>query len=363
MRIDPAETYAPIGVRSFANGLIRYPSCTGAELSKMRYFKLPPDSLVFSNIKAWEGAVALTSGDDNERVVSNRFLTYTPRPKDVCLRYIWHYFASDLGTRQLAQASPGSADRNRTLGITAFENLIIPLPELGEQRAIASRLDRLSDTLRNANTRSAANIVRVGALRKKVVSVIDGAPKTLAAELFELKRRSVSIEAEAEYREIDIRSFGRGIFHKPQTSGADIGSKRVFNVEPGDLVISNVFAWEGAVAHAGTAESGMIGSHRFMTWVPRSTTVSAKFFSYYLASPSGVSQLAQASPGSAGRNRTLSITSFQELQLPRPSASQQSQIVERMQLLDQLSTLGSERQKLATALPQAARNEVFSKLL
>ena len=48
--------------------------------------------------------------------------------------------------------------------------------------------------------------------------------------------------------EIGVRSFGRGIFHKEPIDGTALGNKRVFRIEPGDLVLSNVFAWEGAVA-------------------------------------------------------------------------------------------------------------------
>ncbi len=365
-RITPKfdVNYRPIGVYSWGKGIIENEPISGADLSKVSYYRFPGDALILSNIQAWEAAIAVSDGRHTEFISSQRFLPYVPVAKGgVDVRYLLHFFLSDPGMALIRSASPGTVTRNRTLGIKAFEDLVVPLPDLDVQRAIAYRLDRLSHTFHNANTRSSANIMRVTALRQKIMSVTNEAPTTSAAELFELKRRNVRVAADAEYREIGIRSFGRGIFHKPSTSGADIGSKRVFYVKPGDLMISNVFAWEGAVAHADTTESGMIGSHRFMTWVPRSTKDSSKYFSYYLASPSGVSQLAQASPGSAGRNRTLSITAFQELKLPRPSASQQDEIVARMQLLDKLSTLGRERQKLAIALPQAARNEVFSKLL
>src|ERR1700757_3887287 len=87
-------------------------------------------------------------------------------------------------------------------------------------------------------------------------------------DVLSLRRRSVRVNAYDEYREIGIRSFGQGIFHKEPVYGADLGNKRVFRVEPDDLVLSNVFAWEGAVAVASQAEVGMIGSHRFMTFVP-----------------------------------------------------------------------------------------------
>lgn len=40
-------------------------------------------------------------------------------------------------------AAAGSAGRNRTLSIKNFENIVIPLPALEEQRRIATHLDAL----------------------------------------------------------------------------------------------------------------------------------------------------------------------------------------------------------------------------
>src|SRR5262245_9263007 len=88
------------------------------------------------------------------------------------------------------------------------------------------------------------------------------------SEIAPLVRRPVHVEAGATYREIGIRSFAKGIFHKTPTTGLEIGDKRVFAIEPGDLLFNIVFAWEGAVAVASSAEEGTIGSHRFLTCVP-----------------------------------------------------------------------------------------------
>lgn len=54
--------------------------------------------------------------------------------------------------------------------------------------------------------------------------------------------RPVDVDAATEYREIGIRSHGRGIFHKEPVSGAAIGEKKVFWLEPGDFVLNIVFA-------------------------------------------------------------------------------------------------------------------------
>src|SRR5262245_11082025 len=80
VQLDPIERYTAIGVRSFGKGIFHYESKLGAELTTLRYFGVRPNELVVSNIKAWEGAVALSTDNDNGCVASNRFLTYQSMP-------------------------------------------------------------------------------------------------------------------------------------------------------------------------------------------------------------------------------------------------------------------------------------------
>jgi type I restriction enzyme S subunit len=56
------------------------------------------------------------------------------------------------------------------------------------------------------------------------------------------------------YPEFGARSFGKGLFHKPTLSGADLDWQKLFRVHAGDLVISNIIAWEGAIAVAGEVD-------------------------------------------------------------------------------------------------------------
>jgi len=142
------------------------------------------------------------------------------------------------------------------------------------------------------------------------------AQRVRVGDVLSLQRRAVAVELSTEYQEIGIRSFGRGIFHKDPISGADLGSKRVFRIEPGDLVISNVFAWEGAIAVASDAEAGTIGSHRFMTFVPADDRIDCSWAAWYFRSEPGLEMIRRASPGSAGRNRTLAIERFESLEIP-----------------------------------------------
>lgn len=155
-------------------------------------------------------------------------------------------------------------------------------------------------------------------------------PEVRAGDLFELQRRSVSVSAGQPYQEIGLRSFGKGVFHKEPVDGVELGSKRVFDIEPGDLLVSNVFAWEGAVAVASDGERGLIGSHRFMTWTRTTKEIDVRYVLHYLSSERGIRALGTASPGSAGRNRTLSVRNFEDLLIPVPHIDEQRAIATRL---------------------------------
>lgn len=157
------------------------------------------------------------------------------------------------------------------------------------------------------------------------------AERIRVGDILELKRRSVTVDPIETYREIGVSSFGKGIFHKAPVTGAEIGNKRVFAIEPKDLVLNNVFAWEGSIAVASQSEQGMIGSHRFMTYVPKGERADPHYLHYFFLSEVGINLIRQASPGSAGRNRTLGIDAFEALEIPLPNLAEQIRVAERLQ--------------------------------
>lgn len=167
-----------------------------------------------------------------------------------------------------------------------------------------------------------------------------------------LVRRPVETIADKTYREIGIRSFGKGVFHKTPTTGLEIGSKRVFAVEPGDLLFNIVFAWEGAVAVASPSERGMIGSHRFLTCLVDKTRADARYLNYWFSRGEGRDRLLWASPGGAGRNRTLGIEKLAAIEVPLPPLEEQRRIVAR---IDALAAKITEARGLREEAAEASR--------
>lgn len=152
-------------------------------------------------------------------------------------------------------------------------------------------------------------------------------PRVALGDVLRHVARPVNVQATKSYREIGIRSHGKGIFHKQEVVGTELGEKKVFWVEPGDFVLNIVFAWEGAVAMVGEAERGMIGSHRFPTFRAVDERVDLNWLVCYLRTREGLSLLDRVSPGGAGRNRTLSRTAFLKEKVPLPPIDMQRRIV------------------------------------
>ena len=149
--------------------------------------------------------------------------------------------------------------------------------------------------------------------------------------LLRLERRPVEVIAESQYAEIGIYSFGRGIFHKTPRTGLEVGNKDLFLIKEGDFILQVTFAWEGAVALASPNEDGMYGSTRFPTFRVDDSLCYPPYLTYYFKTSPGREQLVRISPGSAGRNRVLSLKRIPEVIIPLPSLVEQQRIVARIE--------------------------------
>ena len=318
--IDECANYPELGVRSFGRGTFHKPSLPGGEVGSKRLFRIEAGDLLFNIVFAWEGAVAIATSADHGRVGSHRFLTCVTEP--ITASFLRYFFLTEEGLRLLGQASPGGAGRNRTLGLKQLNAIPVPFPPLSKQRRITAKLDAAAE---HVAARSRALAAIEAELNATVLIAFDrisaDAPRRPMGEVAPLVRRPVTIDEDASYLELGVRSFGKGTFHKPALPGIEVGSKRLFRVEAGDLVFNIVFAWEGAVAVAADTDSGRVGSHRFLTCTPQAAT--ASLLRYFFLTEEGLRLLGEASPGGAGRNRTLGLKALDAIQVPVPSLDAQ----------------------------------------
>ena len=207
---------------------------------------------------------------------------------------------------------------------TIVSNFEIPVAPITEQKRIVECIS--------------AQTNRVAAIKKAQQSLIDELRGVLAgyyaeviadaewkplSEVAPQVRRPVNVQPGQSYPELGIRSFGKGTFHKPAISAEQLGTKRLFHIHPGDLIFNNVFAWECAVAVVKPDDAGRAGSHRFITCVPKPNVATSAFLYFHFTTEKGLHDLGDASPGGAGRNRTLGLKSLAAIRVPVPSYDKQ----------------------------------------
>ena len=145
-------------------------------------------------------------------------------------------------------------------------------------------------------------------------------------DCLERVERPVEVQADKLYTQIGIRSHGKGLFYKEQVAGVELGNKAVFCIEPDCFILNIVFAWEQAVGKTTQAEVGMIGSHRFPMYRPVKDRVDIDYLISFFLTKRGADILEAASPGGAGRNKTLGQDRFLRSKIVLPPLPEQRRI-------------------------------------
>lgn len=186
--------------------------------------------------------------------------------------------------------------------------------------------------------------------------------ETTIGDVFDRVSNPIDVDQASTYQEIGIRSHGKGIFQKKPVAGAVLGEKRVYTVEPDCLILNIVFAWEQAVARTTMTDVGKVVSHRFPMYRPKPGRIDVDYALAFFKSKWGKNLLEIASPGGAGRNKTLNQSDFSELPIVVPPLIQQRHIVALLEAwdlaIDQTERLIAAKRRRKTAWMQ----ELFGNL-
>lgn len=181
----------------------------------------------------------------------------------------------------------------------------------------------------------------------------------LIKDCLERVEHPVSVQADEMYTQIGIRSHGKGLFYKEPISGESLGKKAVFWIEPDCFVLNIVFAWEQAIGKTTQNEVGMIGSHRFPMYRSVDGRIDIDYLIEYLMTKRGKDILEAASPGGAGRNRTLGQERFMKSKIILPTKSEQQKIAEIIKLQERVIELNSQIIKQLELMKKACLRKMF----
>lgn len=364
--VDPTAEYVSIGVRSFGKGIFHYPPTTGAELSKLRFFGIRPGELVLSNIKAWEGAIAVSSAADAGSIGSNRFLTYEPIDGAIDVRYACYFFLSEAGLPLIQKASPGSADRNRTLAIDRFENLAIPLPGIAEQQQLVAALERVAERCQAGQLLAQ----RAHALASALPAAFAHRPsehgpagpesRVPLGEVMSPAIDPTPVEAGRLYPNVGVYSFARGLFEKEPIDGALTSAKTLYRIRAGQVIYSRLFAFEGAYAAVDPRFDGYFVSNEFPVFDVDESRVDVRFLAAYFTSPAVWEELSAGSKGLGLRRQRVHPERVLAHSIWLPPLDEQQAIGRTLDRARRIAELRSLAQSRLSALKVSVLNRAFA---
>jgi type I restriction enzyme S subunit len=312
------KIYPKLSVKLYGRGVVLDDSADGSLLRMKKHQIAKNGQVILSEIWGKKGAIGFVPPEGDGALCTSHFFLFDVNYEKLEPKYLQAIFIANYLQNQL------DAEAKGTTGYAAVrpKHLLsakIPLPPLDEQRRIVARIEELAAKVEEARglrrqIEKEINGTLFGAYQK----IIDNVQWLSMEEVAPLERRSVDVKSSESYPELGVRSFGKGTFHKPALSGLEVGTKKLFRIEAGDLIFQIVFAWEGAVAVAQEKDKGRCGSHRFLTCVPKKEVVNSSFLYFHFLTTKGLQDLGEASPGGAGRNRTLGLKALGNIKVPVP---------------------------------------------
>ena len=242
----------------------------------------------------------------------------------------------------------------------SFSKIKIPIPIISEQKAIVKQVEAVKgkvDKIEKLRTEQSKDIKNL--LYSKYTDLIKDAEWLSMKEVAPIIRRDVELNEEALYPELGIRCFGKGTFHKPALTGLEVATKKIFQIKQGDLVFSNVFAWEGGIAVATEEDNGRYGSHRFISCVADKEKTLEEFLCFHFLSPKGMEDINACSPGGAGRNKTLGLDKLMKIKIPVPDITLQKEFVELLHKVTAIKNHHTETEKELNELLPSLLDKAF----
>ena len=361
-KVQPDKKYTLLGMRSKIGGPFARETKAGAEISAQSLNRVAVGDFIYSRLFAWQGSFGMVPEELDGCYVSNEFPLFEIDISKIEIKFLVYWFGLLRTQKAVEQQCHGSTPgtRNR-FKENFFFGLDAPLPPLEEQHDIVRRLDDVSTLVDKRRRGIEASERETHALLLKAFQrAIDGAPLRPMAEVAPLVRREIEIAPDQAYTEIGVRSFYNGIFHRRTLPGSEFSWQKLFTIKEGDLVFSNLMAWEKAIAVATAQDDGTVGNHRMLTCEVDPAVAMPSFLMAYFRTAEGFASVLGYSPGTIARNKTLSSKKLPTIEVPVPPLESQLWFHRIQEKAREVQSVRERTAKDVGALLPALLHETFS---
>jgi len=319
--IDDLATYKRLRVQLHAQGILLRDEIPGALIKTKSQQICHTGEFLVAEIDAKVGGFGIVPDALDGAIVSSHYFLFEIDDSKLDRRFLDFFIRTPEFRDQVEAQGTTNYAAIRPSHVLGYE---IPLPPVTEQKKIVARIEELAGHIGEVRYLSTEVEHDMNSLMLSAYyRITKNAPRKPLNEVAPLNRRPATILLEKNYPQVAVRSFGKGTFHKHHLSGSEITWQKPFLVKAGDILISNIKAWEGAIAVATAEDNDHFGSHRYLTCVPLRGVATSQFVCFHLLTDEGLHNIGDASPGSADRNRTLNVKALLQIPIPVPSFAEQ----------------------------------------
>lgn len=304
-------------------------SSTGRKIRKAEenqsYKKICKGDIGYNLMNAFMGAIGASK---YEGIISPAYAVCRPRVE----LNVWYYhylFRTDLYKTEFNKNSYGIMYERNRLYFDRFKNIYAILPPRSEQDKIVKYLDY---KIVKINKFIKAKKKQIERLRELIDyhtnKCINDSNTTWSrfSSVVDLVNEEIERNSHEKYTPIGLYNRGRGIFHKKEVAGSELGDSTFYKVDNDTLIFSGQFAWEGAVAYSNIENIGCIASHRYPMLRGKSNICTSRYLWAFFITEYGGNLINQHSRGAAGRNRPLNIRTLLKEKIAIPNIEDQQLI-------------------------------------
>jgi type I restriction enzyme S subunit len=323
--VDPAGLYPIAGVYGFGRGVLMRDDVTGSEISAKHLYRLRAGQIMYSRLKAFEGAFALVPSEADGRFVSNEFPTFTVDVDQAVPEYVALVLRAPATWEGLAARITGMGARRERLQVDEFLSYEIELPSLNEQMRHVSQVDAADRAVSAARAEADTARVLALAMYRDRTQRHDWRRVPLR-EVMSLDISKVAVIPDAEYAIAGVLIAGRGLFRRPSIHGADTTYERLHQLRAEQLVYRKLTAWEGPITVVPAEFDGAFVSPEFPTFTLDQNRLLPEFMRFVCQMPAFHNEMKSRSKGTAERRGRLNPADLLEIEIDLPTLDDQRRV-------------------------------------
>ncbi|MEU0424284.1 restriction endonuclease subunit S [Streptomyces canus] len=352
--ITATASYNIVGVLNRGRGLLLREPMAGDETSYKTLNRIRPNQIVYSRLKAFEGAITVAPNDLGEVYASQEFPTFT------CGERILPEYFRLLTTQkrlweQLQALSTGMGGRRERVKPADFLTIAVALPSLPDQC-------RIIDVMRAVDAQIEAlreEADRAWASWKTIVAGLDDHEGRLtlsdglrAIEAGKSPKGEERIPAPDERAVLKISAVGRARFIPSEVKTVDASTvlPEATKVRSGDVLLvrcNAILDRVGTVCRVNEVPGNLYLCDKTLRLVPDEGVLLPNYLVHAMATPSVRDQIARLTAGSDMRN--IGQKAIRELVIPDPGVDVQAVLAAGLdELLSEALVIEAELAHLCT---------------